>query len=92
MSLRESTGSGRVRVQLDLRVEEVRALDELRDRTGLRSRADAVRLSLGLFEWMTEQAGQGRRVLAVGDREVVHLAIPTTSLRVGVEIETDRKV
>lgn len=66
----------RVRVQLDLASEEVQALDDLKARCGLRSRADAVRLSLAMLEWMAEQTTIGRQVVAVGERDVVHLAVP----------------
>ncbi len=78
MSSRLATGIDRtrVRVQLDLAVEEVEALDDLKARCGLRSRADAVRLSLAMLEWMREQTTVGRRVVAVGERDVVYLAVP----------------
>jgi hypothetical protein len=66
----------RVRVQLDLRSEEAAALDELRDGYGLRSRADAVRVSLAVLGWMADQAASGRRVVALGQRDVAHLTIP----------------
>ncbi len=74
-------------MQLDLRPDEARALDELRDRTGLRSRADAVRFSLGVIEWIADQVASDRRILAVGDREVVYLAIPGVTSRAGNESE-----
>jgi hypothetical protein len=66
----------RVRVQLDLASEEVGALDDLKARCGLRSRADAVRLSLAVLEWVSDQTTVGRQVVAVGERDVVHLAVP----------------
>ncbi len=74
-----------MRVQLDLRPDEARALDDLRDRTGLRSRADAVRFSLGVIEWMADQAANERRILAVGERDVVYLAIPGVTSRASNE-------
>ncbi len=77
--------AARVRVQLDLRPDEARALDDLRDRTGLRSRADAVRFSLGVIEWMADQAANERRILAVGERDVVYLAIPGVTNRASNE-------
>lgn len=80
----------KVRVQLDLRPEEARALDELRDRTGLRSRADAVRYSLGVIGWIADQVASERRVLAVGERDVVYLAIPGVTNRSGDETPTER--
>jgi hypothetical protein len=71
-----SVTASRVRVQLDLAAEEAAALDALRERCSLRSRADAVRLALGMLEWMAGQTSSGRQVIAVGERDLVHLAIP----------------
>lgn len=76
MDVRKLRGSARVRVQLDLPPREVAALDALRDRLQLRSRADAVRTALGVLEWVQREAALGRRVLAVGKDDVVHLALP----------------
>jgi hypothetical protein len=73
----------RVRVQFDLASEEVGALDDLKARCGLRSRADAVRLSLATLEWMADQTTVGRQVVAVGERDVVHLAVPGLRRRRG---------
>lgn len=84
MVLRNNDGAAaKVRVQLDLRPDEARALDELRDRAGLRSRADAVRFSLGVIGWIADQIESERQILAVGERDAVYLAIPgvTTSIR-----------
>lgn len=75
--------SDKVRVQLDLYQYEVQALDALRDSCGLRSRAEAVRTSLAIIEWVQQQVQQGRKIMAVGDDDVAQLVVPglTTSFR-----------
>jgi hypothetical protein len=75
-----STRPRRVRVQLDLGSDEAAALDDLRDGCGLRSRADAVRLSLAVLGWVVDQAASGRRVVALGRDDVAHFAIPGIQL------------
>ncbi len=71
----------RIRVQLDLSPGEVRALDRLRDSCGLSSRADAVRAALAIIEWTHEESQKGRKIMSIGDDNVVPLFIPgiTTS-------------
>lgn len=66
----------KVRIQLDLRAHEARALDALRDRCELRSRAEAVRAALAVLEWVQGETQQGRRVLAVGEDRVSYLVVP----------------
>lgn len=66
----------RIRVQLDLNVAEVEALDGLRDQCALRSRADAVRYALGIMEWVAKQNAHGNQVLAVGKESLSSLTIP----------------
>jgi len=73
----------RVRVQLDLQPQEVQALDALRQRCGLRSRADAVRAALAVVEWVEREARDGRRVVAVGKDDVAHLVVPGLTTGVG---------
>jgi hypothetical protein len=89
----KETRPQRVRVQLDLASGEAAALDALRERLSLRSRADAVRVALGVIEWMSEQASAGRRVVAVGDRDIVHLVVPGVGVhrtnRVESEVSSD---
>jgi len=94
LRMASSATKSRVRVQLDLAADEARGLDELRERYSLRSRADAVRLALGILEWLAEQSESGRRIIAVGRRDVVHLAVPgVTNRRLGgrasEEVPTD---
>jgi hypothetical protein len=67
---------GKIRVQLDLLPHEAEALDRLRDQCNLRSRADAVRTALAVLEWAQKEARKGRRILSIGDDEVVPLMIP----------------
>jgi len=73
----------KIRVQLDFRKEEVRSLDHLRDRCLLRSRADAVRMALGLAEWVARQTDEGNQIVSVGERPIAPLTVPglTTPLR-----------
>jgi hypothetical protein len=66
----------KVRVQLDLPAREAAALDAIRDRFDLRSRADAVRTALAVVDWMQGQVAQGRQILAVGDQNIAYLAVP----------------
>jgi len=73
----------KVRIQLDLPAREARALDQLRDRLAVRSRADVVRAALAVMEWMEAETARGRRVLAVGDDAVSYLALPGVSGRQG---------
>jgi hypothetical protein len=68
--------SEKVRVQLDMRTDEVRALDALRDRCGLRSRADAVRTALAIVEWVEQGARNNKKILAVGGDDITQLVIP----------------
>ncbi len=63
-------------MQLDLLPEEIASLDDLTQRFGLRSRADAVRTALGVLEWIKTETGTGRQVVAVGDNFVSRLMIP----------------
>jgi hypothetical protein len=72
----------KLRVQLDLTSDEIRALDALRTGCGLRSRADAVRTALGVLEWIHGEARKGNSILAVGDEDIRHLVVPglTTGL------------
>ncbi len=73
----------KIRVQLDLREKEVRALDLLKDRCDLKSRADAVRVSLGILEWVAQQSAAGNQIVSVGANSVAPLIILglTDSLR-----------
>lgn len=66
----------KVRVQLDLTPHAASALDALKDRCNLRSRADAVRTALAVVEWIDAEAAKGRQVVAVGPDAVSYLAIP----------------
>ncbi len=65
----------KIRVQLDLREREVRALDFLRDRCELKSRADAVRMSLGILEWVAQQSAVGNQIVSVGANSKAPLVI-----------------
>ena len=65
----------KVRVQLDLPAHEAEALDAIRDRFDLKSRADAVRTALAIVDWVQGQVAQGRRVVAIGDTDVSYLAL-----------------
>lgn len=66
----------KIRVQLDLRPDEVQALDALRDRCGLRSRAEAVKTALAIVEWVEQGARDNKKILAVGGDDITHLVIP----------------
>ena len=74
----------KIRVQLDMQHDEVRSLDFLKTRCALTSRADAVRLALGLVEWVALQADEGNRIYAIGARQPLALDVPgLTSTLVG---------
>jgi len=60
----------KVRIQLDLPSAEAKALDAMKDKCGLRSRADTVRTALALFEWARRETEAGRQVVAVGPNHV----------------------
>lgn len=66
----------KVRIQLDLRASEAEALDALRDRWKLRSRADAVRTALAVLEWIHGQTAQGRKIVSVGEEGIAQLVVP----------------
>ncbi len=66
----------RIRVQLDLDPKEVEALDGLRDRCSLRSRADAVRYALGIMEWVAKEQSRGSQVLSISKETVSPLVVP----------------
>jgi hypothetical protein len=68
---------------MDMQEAEVRALDALRDRLSLRSRADAVRTALAILEWVEGETGRGRRVVAIGDEEVSRLVVPGLTTELG---------
>jgi hypothetical protein len=74
--MRTKTSSPKTRVQLDLRAEDVQALEVLQAGCGLRARADAVRVALGVLAWVRDENAQGRRVVAVGKDNVSVLLIP----------------
>lgn len=75
----------KVRVQLDLSAGEVQALDALRDRCGLRSRADAVRTALAIVEWVEQGARSNKKILAVGGDDITQLVIPGLTNRIEKE-------
>lgn len=66
----------KLRVQLDMHPHEVQALDALRDRCSLRSRADAVRTALAIVEWVEQNARSDKKILAVGGDDITQLVIP----------------
>lgn len=66
----------KVRVQLDLSQAEAAALDTLRVDCGLRSRAEAVKVALGVLEWVRIEASRDRKVFGVGQGFVSTLVIP----------------
>ena len=67
------------RVQLEFHKQALEQLDQLYRAAGLSSRADAIRYSLKLFQWFTEQTKSGSQILVKkkdGEvREVVLLPI-----------------
>jgi hypothetical protein len=73
--LDEPISKPKVRVQLDLPPHEAVALDAIRDRFDLKSRADAVRTALAVVDWMQGQVAQGRTVLAIGNEDVSYLTL-----------------
>jgi hypothetical protein len=72
----------KIRVQLDFRPDEVGSLDALRDRCALRSRADAVRLALGLMEWVAQQTDQGNQIVSIGAQPLAPLTVPGLTHRI----------
>ncbi len=66
----------KIRVQLDLHEDELKSLDFLRDRCALKSRADTVRLALGLVEWVAQQTDDGNQIVSVGKCQLAPLTIP----------------
>lgn len=66
----------KIRVQLDFREDEVLVLDALRDRCLLKSRAAAVRVALGLMEWVAVESDSGKQIVAVDGKAVHPLLVP----------------
>lgn len=66
----------KIRVQLDLCEAELKSLDFLRDRCALKSRADTVRLALGLVEWVAQQTDEGNQIISVGKLPLAPLSVP----------------
>jgi hypothetical protein len=66
----------KIRIQLDLPPREVLALDALKARCNLASRAAAVRTALAVMEWIEQEVSEGRRVLAVGSDCVNYIVVP----------------
>jgi hypothetical protein len=83
--------SRKVRIQLDLRPTEARALDAIRDRCELRSRADAVRTALAVIEWVQLETRKGHRILAVGSESVTQLAVPGLTTLLDTGLKQDRE-
>ena len=52
------------RVQLDLYSYEVEALDDIRNKCGLRSRADTIRTALSVMEWVTNEVQKGKHIFS----------------------------
>lgn len=73
----------KIRVQLDMQANEILALDNLRDKLNLRSRADAVRTGLAILEWAEQETRRGHQVVAIGDEEVSRLVIPGLTTKIG---------
>jgi uncharacterized protein (DUF433 family) len=71
----QATGSRkRQRVQLDLRPEQVRLLELLEERLGLRSRAELIEESLATLLWFVQERHRGRRVVSVDPDELGRLS------------------
>lgn len=51
------------RVQFDFTAEAFAELQSLKDRLGAASRAEAVRMALGVLRWVLEQQSSGRKIL-----------------------------
>ena len=73
----------KIRIQLDLTPHAANALDALKDRFNLRSRAEAVRTALAVVEWMDSETSRGRQIVAVGPNDVSYLAIPGLTISSG---------
>ena len=71
-----AAGKAKIRVQLDLSVSEVEALDSLRAVCSLRSRAEAVRTALAVLEWVQTEAQSGQKILSVGNDGILQFVVP----------------
>ena len=67
---------GRVRVQLDLPVEVVRQIDEIREALGLGSRTAAIVFALALMNIACEEKKSGGRVVVERDEQRRELLLP----------------
>jgi hypothetical protein len=50
------------RVQFDFTPEALNRLDEIKEKTGARTRAETIRTSLRLYEWFLEEAGPEKTI------------------------------
>ncbi|MBI2942448.1 MAG: hypothetical protein HYY04_18625 [Chloroflexi bacterium] len=70
----EKKAPHRIRVQLDLRPEQVQLLDLLEAKVAVRSRADLVQEAIGTLLWVLRETRAGRRILSVDPSEVARLS------------------
>lgn len=64
----------RDRIQLDLRPEQVRLLELLREQLGLRSRADLVEEAIATLLWFVQEHRRGRKVVSIDPEELGKLS------------------
>jgi uncharacterized protein (DUF433 family) len=65
--------SARIRVQIDLKPDQVRLLETLEEKLALRSRSDLVQEAIGLLSWFVQETLRGRRVMSVDPEDVDRL-------------------
>jgi metal-responsive CopG/Arc/MetJ family transcriptional regulator len=66
----------KIRVQFDFNKKALQELDQLKNQLGVTSRADVVRFSLRIMQWMVQEYGRGSRVMVERDGTLHEVVFP----------------
>lgn len=84
-----STTPKSVRVQFDFSAEALQQLDGLRDQLGVKSRAEVIRYSMRVMQWVIEQINNDGRLLVEHKGEVQGVVFPFLAKAVGTRVQEE---
>ncbi|MBI2683341.1 MAG: hypothetical protein HYX26_09045 [Acidobacteriales bacterium] len=70
----------KIRVQFDFTEKALQELDRLKNALQVSSRADVVRFSLRIMQWMTQELGSGSRLMVERDGTLHEVVFPFLSV------------
>lgn len=68
-------GEKKTRLQFDVTADTLKTLDELRELSGVTTRAELFRRALKLYGWVLEQQEQGKKVIVKDGDEQIEIAM-----------------